>query len=44
MTAATSKRPAPDRAITDIGDYVVNYRIRSRFAYSIARQCLDAAR
>jgi 2-methylcitrate dehydratase len=41
MTAAVSNvRPAPDRVLTDIADYVTQYRIESAEAYATARLCL----
>jgi 2-methylcitrate dehydratase len=33
-------RPAPDRVLTDIADYVTQYRIASPEAYETARYCL----
>ena len=33
-------RPKPDKVLTDIADYVCDYRIRSREAYATARLCL----
>ncbi len=39
-TSALNKRPAPDREIVDIADYVLDYRITSALAYSTARYCL----
>jgi 2-methylcitrate dehydratase len=36
----TNVRPAPDRVLTDIADYVVGYRINSKEAYETARFCL----
>ncbi len=35
-----SKRIAPDRAMTDIVDYVLSYQVRSELAYRTARLCL----
>ena len=37
---ATNERPAPDREIMDIADYVVRYRVTSKLAHSTARHCL----
>lgn len=37
---ATNVRPAFDREIVDIADYVAKYRIMSKLAYSTARYCL----
>lgn len=33
-------RPAPDRVITDIADYVLGYRVRSALAVATAHHCL----
>jgi 2-methylcitrate dehydratase len=33
-------RPAPDKVLTDIADYVVNYKVTSTEAYNTARLCL----
>jgi 2-methylcitrate dehydratase len=33
-------RPAPDSVLTDIVDYVMDYKIRSDLAYETARNCL----
>jgi 2-methylcitrate dehydratase len=33
-------RPAPDQAMVDIADYVINYKIDSEEAYRTARYCL----
>jgi 2-methylcitrate dehydratase len=33
-------RPAPDRVLTDIADYVLDHRIESAAAYRAARHCL----
>ncbi len=41
MTSSTSaRRPDPDRALTDVADYVVEAEIDSRQAYETARWCL----
>jgi 2-methylcitrate dehydratase len=41
MSAAGSNvRPAPDRVVTDIADYVMRYRVESAEAYSTAGLCL----
>jgi 2-methylcitrate dehydratase len=37
---ASAARPAPDRVLTDIADYVREYRIASARAYETARWCL----
>jgi 2-methylcitrate dehydratase len=34
------ERPAPDKVLTDIADYALNYEIDSGLAYSTARACL----
>lgn len=36
----SSKRPKPDKVLTDIADYVLSYRIRSAEAFDTARYCL----
>jgi 2-methylcitrate dehydratase len=36
----SSERPAPDRVLQDIADYVCDYEIASEEAYSTARYCL----
>ncbi len=36
----SNERPAPDRVITDIADYALDYEIRSESAYATARYCL----
>src|SRR5919109_2069330 len=33
-------RPKPDKVLTDIADYVLNYQIKSDLAYQTARNCL----
>lgn len=35
-----NNRPAPDKVLTDIADYVVNYKGASAEAYTTARHCL----
>ena len=41
MSAQVSNvRPRPDKVLTDIADYVCDFRIRSREAYATARLCL----
>lgn len=41
MSHATSThRPAPDRVLTDIADYVFRHEITSKLAYETARYCL----
>ena len=36
----SNERPAPDKVLTDIADYALNYEIESDLAYSTARACL----
>jgi 2-methylcitrate dehydratase len=36
----STARPAPDKVLTDIVDYVLDYRIESTLAYDTARNCL----
>jgi 2-methylcitrate dehydratase len=36
----SNERPAPDKVLTDIADYTLNYEIRSDLAYTTARYCL----
>jgi 2-methylcitrate dehydratase len=36
----TNVRPAPDKVLVDIADYVVNYRVASDEAFETARYCL----
>ncbi len=38
--AVSAVRPAPDRVLTDIVDYLFHYEISSELAYSTARLCL----
>jgi 2-methylcitrate dehydratase len=35
-----TNRPAPDKVLTDIADYALNYKIDSDLAYSTAQHCL----
>ena len=35
-----SARPAPDKVLTDIADYVLGYDIQSPLAFETARHCL----
>lgn len=35
-----NERPEPDKVLTDIADYVINYKVQSEEAYTIARYCL----
>ncbi|MBM3359168.1 MAG: bifunctional 2-methylcitrate dehydratase/aconitate hydratase [Betaproteobacteria bacterium] len=39
-THISNVRPKPDKALLDIADYVVGYRIKSKEAYNTARLCL----
>ncbi|HEX6549790.1 MAG TPA: bifunctional 2-methylcitrate dehydratase/aconitate hydratase [Gammaproteobacteria bacterium] len=36
----SAKRPDPEKVLTDIADYVINYQIKSDEAYATARYCL----
>ena len=36
----SNERPAPDKILTDIADYVLSYEIDSELAYSTAQHCL----
>jgi 2-methylcitrate dehydratase len=36
----SNERPAPDKVLTDIADYVLNYKIESDLAWSTAHACL----
>jgi 2-methylcitrate dehydratase len=36
----SNERPAPDKVLTDIADYVLDYKITSDLAYETARHCL----
>ena len=36
----SNERPAPDKVLTDIADYVLGYEITSELAWSTARACL----
>lgn len=38
--AESAERPAPDKVLQDIADYVHNYEITSPLAYETARLCL----
>ena len=41
MSSHTSnERPAPDKVLTDIADYALDFKIDSDLAYSTARYCL----
>jgi 2-methylcitrate dehydratase len=37
---SSNERPAPDQVLTDVADYVLNYKIVSDLAYATARHCL----
>jgi 2-methylcitrate dehydratase len=39
-THISNERPAPDKVLTDIADYVLDYKIESELAYSTAQHCL----
>ena len=36
----SNERPAPDKVITDIADYALQFEIKSELAYATARSCL----
>ena len=36
----SNERPVPDKVLTDIADYALNYEIKSDLAYATARHCL----
>jgi 2-methylcitrate dehydratase len=36
----SNERPAPDKVLTDIADYALDYKIESDLAYSTAQNCL----
>ncbi|MGH8370879.1 MAG: MmgE/PrpD family protein, partial [Gammaproteobacteria bacterium] len=36
----SAKRPDPEKVLTDIADYVIDYQIKSSEAYETARYCL----
>ena len=36
----SNERPAPDKVLTDIADYALDYKIESELAYTTARYCL----
>jgi len=38
--SVSTERPAPDKVLVDIADYVFNYEIQSDLAYATARLCL----
>ena len=40
MTHTPNLRPAPDRELVDIAEYVTNYQVTSDLAYETARYCL----
>lgn len=40
MSSISNIRPAPDKELLDIADYVLDYEIKSEEAYSTARLCL----
>ncbi|KPK68601.1 MAG: 2-methylcitrate dehydratase [Acidithiobacillales bacterium SM23_46] len=39
-TSSSNVRPAPDKELVDIADYVLGYQVNSREAYETARYCL----
>jgi 2-methylcitrate dehydratase len=40
ISQISNARPEPDRVLTDIADYALNYQIASDLAYSTAQHCL----
>jgi len=36
----SNERPAPDKVLSDIADYALNYKVESELAYSTAQYCL----
>ena len=40
MSEQIGARPAPDRVLSDIADYVFHYEVKSELAYNTARLCL----
>ena len=40
MSHISNERPAPDKVLTDIADYALNFKIDSDLAYTTARFCL----
>jgi 2-methylcitrate dehydratase len=40
LSHISNERPAPDKVLTDIADYALNFKIDSDLAYSTARYCL----
>jgi 2-methylcitrate dehydratase len=40
LSEVVAARPAPDRVLTDIADYVFRYEVTSSLAYATARLCL----
>lgn len=43
MSAVSNVRPAPDKILTDIADYVIDHRIENPAAYQTARHCFNDA-
>ena len=39
-SSISNQRPAPDKVLTDIADYALDYKIESHLAYTTARHCL----
>ena len=39
-SSISNERPAPDKVLTDIADYALNYKIESDLAYTTAQYCL----
>jgi 2-methylcitrate dehydratase len=40
LSHISNERPAPDKVLTDIADYALNFKIESDLAYETARYCL----
>ena len=40
----SNQRPAPDKVLSDIADYALEYEVRSDLAYATARACLTYPR
>jgi 2-methylcitrate dehydratase len=40
LSHISNERPAPDKVLTDIADYALNFKIDSDLAYTTARYCL----
>ncbi len=40
LSHTSNERPAPDKVLTDIADYALDYEVKSDLAYSTAHACL----